>query len=82
MRSEVSRADSEVLEGVWRILRVLAPYGIACSQTDAAGLASLEQGTNETISTGGTCLVLPSSAGAGVSLRSVFQRRKRTQFVC
>ena len=36
---------------------------MASSQTDAAGLASLEQGTNETISsTGGTCLVLQSSA--------------------
>lgn len=44
VRGGVSGAWSRVLEGVWRILGVLAPYGMACSQTDAAGLASLEQG--------------------------------------
>lgn len=49
MKGGVSGAWSSVLEGVRRILGVLAPYGMACSQTDAAGLASLEQGTDETI---------------------------------
>ncbi len=49
MKGRVSGVQSSVLEGVWRILGVLAPYGMACSQTDAAGLASLEQGTDETI---------------------------------
>lgn len=49
VRGGVSWAKSSVLEGVRRILGVLAPYGMACSQTDAVGLASLEQGTDETI---------------------------------
>lgn len=75
----LSRAKSGVLEGVWRILGVLAPYGMACSQTDAAGLASLEQGTNETISsTGGTCLVLQSSEGACVCVQTCLSKKKRT----
>lgn len=49
MKGGVSGAKRGVLEGVQRILGVLAPYGMACSQTDAAGHASLEQGTDETI---------------------------------
>lgn len=47
VKGEVSGAWSGVLEGERRILRALAPYGMACSQTDAAGHGSLEQGTDE-----------------------------------
>lgn len=49
VKGGVKGAESGVLEGAPRILGALAPYGMACSQTDAAGHASLEQGTDETI---------------------------------
>lgn len=49
MKGGVGGAESHVLEGVQRLLGALAPYGMACSQTDAAGHASLEQGTDETV---------------------------------
>lgn len=53
---------------------------MASSQTDAAGLASLEQGTNETISsTGGTCLVLQSSVCVRVCVLSFKEKEKESE---